>query len=67
MSFGLPARFDRDVIRVEAHLTPEQDRDLRARAAEEGVEVTVLLRRGVDLVLRAPPGDGWEQGQDLAD
>jgi signal transduction protein with GAF and PtsI domain len=41
------------VIRVQAQLTEDQARRLKALAAEEGVSVAELLRRGAEHVLRA--------------
>lgn len=49
-----------DVIRVQAQLTAEQLRRLKALASEEGVSVAELLRRGADHVLAAGAGDTAE-------
>jgi hypothetical protein len=46
--------------RLQAQLTQEQARRLRARAAQEGVSVAALLRRGADLVLAQ---DAAEMGE----
>lgn len=45
------------MLRIQAQLTEEQARRLKALAAEEGVSVAALLRRGADLVLEARAGD----------
>ncbi|MEJ7797234.1 MAG: hypothetical protein WKF42_01950 [Solirubrobacteraceae bacterium] len=45
------------MLRVQAQLTEEQARRLRARAEEEGVSVAALLRRGADLVLEQGGGE----------
>lgn len=37
--------------RIQAQLTEDQARRLKAMSAEEGVSVAALLRRGADLVL----------------
>lgn len=44
------------MLRVQAQLTEDQSRRLKALAAAEGVSVAELLRRGADLVL-AGAGD----------
>jgi hypothetical protein len=41
------------LIRVQAQLTEDQARRLKALAAEEGVSIAELLRRGADHVLRS--------------
>lgn len=48
------------MVRLQAQLTEEQARRLKALAAEEGVSVAELLRRGADQVLRAGAGDSVE-------
>jgi hypothetical protein len=45
------------MLRIQAQLTEEQALRLKALAAEEGVSVAALLRRGADLVLEARAGD----------
>jgi hypothetical protein len=48
------------VLRIQAQLTENQARQLRELAAEEGVSVAELLRRGADLVLERRPLDTSE-------
>jgi len=43
--------------RIQAQLSDETMRRLRARAAQDGVSVAELLRRGAELVLRDGPHD----------
>lgn len=45
------------MLRVQAQLTEDQLRRLRALAAEERVSIAALLRRGADLVLERGAGD----------
>jgi len=45
------------VVRIQAQLTEEQARQLRERAADEGVSLAELLRQGADLVLERGPQD----------
>ena len=54
------------MIRIQAQLTEEQAGRIRARAAEEGVSVAALLRRGADLVLAQAPHENWEERKQLA-
>lgn len=47
--------------RIQAQLTEEQARRLRSLAAEEGVSIAELLRRGADLVLERAPFETREE------
>ncbi len=47
--------------RIQAQLSEETARRLRALSAQEGVSVAELLRRGADLVLRQGPHDTPEE------
>jgi Ribbon-helix-helix protein, copG family len=49
------------MLRVQAQLTEEQARRLKALAREEGVSVAALLRRGADLVLERGAGETPEE------
>lgn len=48
------------MLRIQAQLTEDQARRLKVLAAEEGVSVAALLRRGADLVLESRNGDTGE-------
>jgi len=48
------------MIRMQAQLTDDQARRLKTLAAEEGVSVAELLRRGAEHVLSAGAGDNPE-------
>jgi len=50
-------RYHDGMLRVQAQLTEQQARRLKARAGEEGVSVAALLRRGADLVLDQAGGE----------
>lgn len=54
------------MIRIQAQLTEEQAGRIRARAAEEGVSVAELLRRGADLVLAQAPHETREHRKQRA-
>lgn len=54
------------MIRIQAQLTEEQAGRMKARAAEEGVSVAELLRRGADLVLAQVPADSPERRKQRA-
>lgn len=54
------------MIRVQAQLTDQQARRLRALAAEQGVSIAALLRQGADLVLERGAGDTREQRRERA-
>lgn len=43
------------MLRIQAQITEQQARRLKALAAEEGISVAALLRRGADLVLEQAP------------
>jgi len=45
-------------VRIQIHLTEEQDRKLRTLAARRGTTRAELVRRGVDWVLRSGAGRG---------
>jgi hypothetical protein len=49
------------MIRVQAQLTEDQARRLRALAVKEGTSVAELLRRGADHVLRSRAADTSER------
>jgi len=48
------------MLRIQAQLTEEQARRLKTLAADEGVSVAALLRRGADLVLDQGAGETRE-------
>lgn len=48
------------MLRMQAQLTDEQARRLRALARDEGVSVAALLRRGADLVIEQGAGETGE-------
>ncbi len=48
------------MLRIQAQLTEEQARRLKTLAADEGVSVAALLRRGADLVLDQVAGETRE-------
>ena len=47
------------MVRIQLHLTEQQDRRLRTRARKEGTTRAELIRRGIELVLsdQAPASD----------
>jgi Ribbon-helix-helix protein, copG family len=47
--------------RIQAQLSEETARRLKALSAQEGVSVAELLRRGAELVLRQGPNDTPEE------
>jgi hypothetical protein len=54
------------MIRLQAQLTQDQARRLKALAAEEGVSVAELLRRGADHVIRTGGGEAPESRRQRA-
>lgn len=54
------------MLRIQAQLTEEQARRLRSLAAEEGVSIAALLRRGADLVLGQGAGETREDRRNRA-
>ncbi len=46
------------MIRIQLHLTPQQDRALRSLAKVQGVSRADLIRRAIDLMLSRRSGEG---------
>lgn len=49
------------MIRTQIQLDERQLAALRSRAAQEGVSMSELIRRGVDLLLASAPGGNAEE------
>ena len=62
-SFG---KKHRRMVRKQILITPEQNRRLKARAAQTGAAESDIVRRGIELALAAEPAseDDWRRGLD---
>lgn len=50
------------MVRTQIQLTPEQAAELKKRAAEQGLSLAELIRRGVDMYLQSA-GSGVDEGE----